>query len=154
MVSTINLGNFWDLNQIWNFSHFGIPPLPVRGFAICKYHPLRPLEGGWFPVTLERPHVPRRSSAKLIKRWAEPGGSLETRVKYPGMSNVYLDLDPPRGAKWMVKGATKQPPLGFKHHPLEGAGRLKHVKTPVFWRTSKYTCTYGRMQKHQAQLHV
>ncbi len=27
-----------------------------------------------------------------------------------------------RGAKWMGNGAIKQP-LGFKHHPLEGAGR-------------------------------
>ena len=34
-------------------------------------------------------------------------------------------LDPPRGgAKWMGKGAIKQPPLGFKHHPLEGPGTL------------------------------
>ena len=35
---------------------------------------------------------------------------------------IYIYLDPPRGAKWMVRGATKQPLGGFKHHPLEGAG--------------------------------
>ena len=35
---------------------------------------------------------------------------------------IFTYLDPWRGAKWMGKGAIKQP--GFKHHPLEGAGTL------------------------------
>ncbi len=34
-----------------------------------------------------------------------------------------LSLDPPRGAKWMGVGVPLTNPLGFKHHPLEGAGK-------------------------------
>ena len=44
----------------------------------------------------------------------------------------YYYLDPPRGAKLMGKGMERVPlsnPLGFKHHPLEGAGK--------FWSISK-----------------
>ena len=32
-------------------------------------------------------------------------------------------LDPPRGVEWMVRGAEKHHPLGFKQNPLEDAGR-------------------------------
>ena len=34
---------------------------------------------------------------------------------------IYLDL--PSGAEWMIRGAEKHRPLGFKQHPLEDAGR-------------------------------
>jgi len=35
--------------------------------------------------------------------------------------NTYLDL--PRGAEWMIRGAEKHHPLGFKQHPSEDAGK-------------------------------
>ena len=46
-------------------------------------------------------------------------------------------LDPPRGAKWMVRGATKQL-LSIKHHPLEGAGIFLHL-----WILSKHVSITG-----------
>ena len=39
----------------------------------------------------------------------------------------YTYLDPPRGAKWMVRGAILQPLRVGKHHPLEGAGILFYI---------------------------
>jgi len=35
--------------------------------------------------------------------------------------SLYLDL--PRGAEWMIRGAEKHHPLGFKQYPLEDAGK-------------------------------
>ena len=36
--------------------------------------------------------------------------------------SIFTYLDLPRGAEWMIRGAEKHHPLGFKQHPLEDAG--------------------------------
>jgi len=44
--------------------------------------------------------------------------------------NTYLDL--PRGAEWMIRGAEKHHPLGFKQHPLEDAGIIRINEESIF----------------------
>ena len=46
---------------------------------------------------------------------------------------ITIYLDPPRGAKWMGVGVPLSNPLGFKHHPLEGAGSWLVALFSNFW---------------------
>ena len=64
---------------------------------------------------------------------------------------TYLFLDPPRGAKWMGVGVPLSNPLGFKHHPLEGAGIMVDFHWGGVPASVKFFPTYvGRWQAFRA----
>ena len=52
---------------------------------------------------------------KGLPAWCERFNSAEQIIR----RYIYIYLDPPRGAKWMVRGATKQP-LRVQTPPLGG----------------------------------
>ena len=61
----------------------------------------------------------------------------------------YLYLDPPRGAKWVVKGAIKQP-LRVQTPPLGGCW----YEFTHFQRFSQWVCNLPKVRRHQKERFV
>ena len=90
-----------------------IPRLQEKKWEISEWYMDIYLVGGFNP------------SEKYWSNWiisSSRGENKQYLKPPPSYGYVYFYLDLARGAEWMVKGAEKHHPLGFKQHPLEDAG--------------------------------